>query len=273
MRKTLKIGRVDWTYLDSGSGDEVWLAFHGFGQEAEVMMHFMKNMKPTARILSFDLPLHGNTIIKGEAIRIGDVADLLGKALRETGASSCSLVGFSLGGKIVLKLVELVPGRIKEIILIAPDGLRVNPLYWFVTNTLIGKGLFQLVIRFPQPLLSTSKLLGNLGLMNKKIDEFVSSQLSTREKREKVLKTWITFKNLTPNLKDVRSKIWRYHIKPTLVFGTYDRVIHPKLAKKLSGSNCTTSEVIMIDSGHNLITKKHALFLKSKLDPDQQLTS
>ncbi|MFT6209789.1 MAG: hypothetical protein ACJATE_000383 [Bacteroidia bacterium] len=131
-----------------------------------------------------------------------------------------------------------------------------------MTNTIVGRELFHLFIQFPQPLLFTSKLLSTLGLMNKKIDTFVSAQLSTRSKREKVLKTWVVFKQLTPNLKEIRKKIWRYQIKPTLVFGKRDRVIHPKLAKKLSGENCSTAELIWLDAGHNLTTKERALQLK-----------
>jgi pimeloyl-ACP methyl ester carboxylesterase len=264
--KTLKIGPVTWSYLDSGEGDEVWLVFHGYGQEAEVMLHFMKTLRPTARILSFDLPLHGETEMTYSVLRTSDISDLVGMALRESGAKNCSLAGFSLGGKIVLKLVELAPGTINQILLIAPDGLKVNPLYWFVTNTVVGRELFHLFIQFPQPLLFTSKLLSTLGLMNRKVDTFVTAQLSTRSKREKVLKTWVVFKQLTPDLKDVRNKIWRYQIKSNLVFGKRDRVIHPRLAKKLSGDNCSTAELFWLDAGHNLTTKEHALELKGQLE-------
>jgi pimeloyl-ACP methyl ester carboxylesterase len=252
--------------LDSGEGDEVWLTFHGYGQEAEVMQHFMKNLRPNVRVLSFDLPLHGNTTVKKQkALSVGDLAELHGQALRETGAQKCSLLGFSLGGKLVLKLVELVPARLDSIVLIAPDGLKTNPLYWFVTHTLFGRWIFQLIILFPQPILAVSKLLALTRLMNPKIHDFVSSQMSTRNKRQKVLDTWMMFRHIKPSLDQVSKKIWRYRIKPTLIFGKRDRVIHPKLAKKLSGENCKTAEVIMLDAGHNLTTKEIALQITDEL--------
>ncbi len=266
VRKNLKVGQVDWSYLDNGMGDEVWLSFHGYGQQAEVMHHFMQELRPNARILSFDLPLHGNTSIhKNKSLSIGDVGELIGTALREVGAASCSLAGFSLGGKIVLKMVELVPAKLERVILIAPDGLKTNPLYWFVTHTVIGRWLFEFFIAFPQPLLGASRLLSTTRLMNPKIHEFVSAQLSTREKRQKVLDTWMTFRYISPSLDQVRKKIWRYKILPTLVFGTRDRVIHPKLAKKLSGNNCKTAKLIMLNTGHNLTTKEHALQLRDQI--------
>lgn len=266
MRKTLSTGPVTWSYLDSGEGDEVWLTFHGYGQDAEVMQHFMKSFRPNARVLSFDLPLHGQTTVKKrKALGVGDLAELQGKALQETGASKCSVLAFSLGGKLALKMVELVPAKLDRIVLIAPDGLKTNPLYWFVTNTLLGRWVFQFFIVFPQPLLLTSKLLAVTRLMNPKIHDFAASHLKTRKRREKVLDSWMMFRHIKPPLDQVRKKIWRYRLKPFLVFGKRDRVIHPKLSKKLSGENCKSAEVIMLDLGHNLTTKEVALEIKEQV--------
>lgn len=230
------------------------------------MQHFMKTFRPNARVLSFDLPLHGNTTVKHHrSLTAGDLAELHGQALLVTGAQKCSILGFSLGGKLVLKMVELVPAKLESMLLIAPDGLKTNPLYWFVTHTLIGRWIFQLVILFPQPLLGISKLFALMRLMNPKIHDFVSSQMSTKAKRQKVLDSWMMFRHIKPSLDQVSKRIWRYKIKPTLVFGKRDRVIHPKLAKKLSGENCKTAEVIMLDAGHNLTTKEIALQIRNRM--------
>ena len=260
LRKTIKIGNVNWSYLDSEIGDEIWLGFHGFGQEAEVVEHFLKTLRPNARILSFDLPLHGKTLIEnGGFIKTQELTALFNQVLAATNEKSCSVLGFSLGGKVALKMTELIPEKIDRLVLIAPDGLKVNPFYWFATNTLAGRSLFQLLIRFPHPFLGMSKLLASTRVMNPKIDEFARSQMGTRKKRQKVYNTWQIFKQTTPSLNDVRAKILQHKIKTTLIFGTRDRVIHPKLAKKLSGENGKTSEVIMIEAGHHLLTKEVAL--------------
>ncbi len=265
MRHTIRIGRIDWSYLDSGTGDEVWLAFHGYGQDAEVMAHFVASLRPNARVLSFDLPLHGQTVIEKGFLPSGDLPELLGKALVATKSSQCSLIGFSLGGKLVLKLIEQVPAKIDRIVLVAPDGLKVNPFYRLATHTLFGKALFKLIIRVPFLMLAPSRLFAALRLMDPKIHEFVSDQMGTREKRQRVYDTWQIFKETTPNLDDIRKKIWRYHLKPTLIFGKKDRVIHPKLAKKLSGGTCKTAKVIMLNAGHNLTTKRNAELLRDQL--------
>ncbi len=265
MRKTLKIGPITWNYIDSGEGDELWLAFHGYGQEAEVMHHFMRYLKPNARVISFDLPCHGKTQVAKRFLDNGDLSELVGWFVREHGILKCSLVGFSLGGKIVLKLVELVPGKLDSILLIAPDGLKVNPLYNFVNNTMLGRAGFGVIIKHPAPFFGISKLLNISGLMHRKVHEFITNQMRTKRKREKVFNSWQAFKRIKPILPDVRSKIWRYHIKTFLVFGKYDKVINPRLARKLSGSNCTTSKVIFLDTGHRLLTRENAEILRKSI--------
>ena len=267
LKKTLKTGAAIWSYLDNEEGDEIWLTFHGYGQDAEVMQQFMKIFRPKARVLSFDLPLHGNTTVKkNKPLTLGDLADLQGRALLEAGGKKCSILAYSLGGKLALKMVELDPGKMERLVLIAPDGLKTNRLYWFVTHTTVGRIIFRLVIKFPHPILGLSKLLSITRLMNPKIHEFVLSQMSSREKRQKVLDTWMMFKNITPSLDQVSKRIWRYRIKLTLVFGKKDRVIHPKLAKNLSGQNCKSAEVIMLDAGHNLTTRRYAEQLKNLVE-------
>ncbi len=272
MRKTLKIGQVTWSYLDSGAGNELWLAFHGYGQEAEVMHHFMQFLRPDAHVLSFDLPLHGKTEVSGKfkltrnLLLTSDLVDLVGRILKGNETKRCSLIGFSLGGKLVLKLVELIPGKLDRIVLIAPDGLKMNPLYGFATDTALGRACFRLVINFPKPFFAISRMLNTLGLLHGKVHDFVSDQMGTKPKREKVFDTWQMFKQTRPDLKDVRSKIHRHHIRPTLIFGKHDRVIHPKLATRLSGNNCTTAQVIMLDTGHRLLTRENAELLRKEIE-------
>lgn len=259
------MGKVEWNYLDSETGDELWIGFHGYGQDARVMHHFLQYLKPNARVISFDLPLHGETKVYSTFLRPSYLSEILGPLLKEHHTQKCSLVGFSLGGKMVLKLIELVPGRIDKVVLIAPDGLRINPIYWLATNTLLGRICFKVVIRYPQPILAASLALNKLRLLHEGVYTFVYDQMKSQDKRQRVFDTWQMFKKTTPKLKDVRGKIARYHIKTTLVFGKYDRVIHPKLAKKLSGDNCKTAEVIMLDVGHKLLTREIAENLNNRI--------
>ena len=139
-------------------------------------------------------------------------------------------------------------------ILIAPDGLKINPLYRFTANTEIGKYLYGRVITNPSRVLGTAKILANMRLLDAKIEVFIRQQLESRTNRERIYKVWRAFRLITPDLVDIRSKIHRYHIKMTLIFGKHDKIIRPSLASKLEGISDGKVHVILLDKAHNLTT-------------------
>jgi pimeloyl-ACP methyl ester carboxylesterase len=230
-RKFIKVGGTRWAYTESGTEGALWVTFHGYGQSADVMERFMLHFRPEARGVHFDLPHHGETTTEQESISPSNLADLLGKVMHEKGVNRCSLLAFSLGGKVTLKLAELMPGKVERMILIAPDGLKVNPLYRFTANT---------------------GVLRRSRILHPKIEQFMHRQLDTREKRERVFNVWRTFRNITPDLNDIRSKIQRYNISTVMVFGKHDRIIRPSLGRKLDFGNHPKIRTILLDKGHDL---------------------
>ena len=248
------VGKANWSYVETGQGDDLWVTFHGYGQSAEVMAHFMHHFRPNVRTIHFDLPHHGNSVLGKESLKPSELADLIGHLLKVTEQKKCSILAFSLGGKLALKLVELTPGRIVEMVLIAPDGLKINPLYRFTTNTQLGKYLYGRVISNPSRVLGAAKILANLRLLDSKIEVFIRQQLESRTNRERIYKVWRAFRLISPDLVDIRSKIHRYHIKTTLVFGKHDKIIRPSLARKLDGISEGKVHIILLDKAHNLTT-------------------
>jgi pimeloyl-ACP methyl ester carboxylesterase len=265
VRKHIQVGKAKWSYVETGEGDDLWISFHGYGQSGEVMAHFMRHFRPESRGIHFDLPHHGETHLNKESLKPAELGDLLSQVLRSENASRCSLLAFSLGGKVALKLVELMPGKIEAIILIAPDGLKINPLYRFTANTKAGKWLYGRVIANPKRLLSATRLLANARILDRKIEQFIFHQLGTRENRQKVYDVWRAFRLITPDLQDIRSKIHRYNINTLLVFGKHDRIIHPSLAKKLCSTDDEKMRVLLLDKAHNLITTQVAMELRERL--------
>jgi pimeloyl-ACP methyl ester carboxylesterase len=251
-RKFIKVGGTRWAYTESGTEGALWVTFHGYGQSADVMERFMLHFRPEARGVHFDLPHHGETTTEQESISPSNLADLLGKVMHEKGVNRCSLLAFSLGGKVTLKLAELMPGKVERMILIAPDGLKVNPLYRFTANTRFGGWLYGRVINNPNNLFTAAGVLRMSRILHPKIEQFMHRQLDTREKRERVFNVWRTFRNITPDLNDIRSKIQRYNISTVMVFGKHDRIIRPSLGRKLDFGNHPKIRTILLDKGHDL---------------------
>lgn len=261
----IKTSNAEWHVLRNGQGGDTWVVLHGFGQHAVLMLRFMEAFRPKDRVIAINLPFHGKTKLVNDELDLGDITELLGKCLRQENVERCSLLGYSLGGKMALKMVELSPGRIERLVLIAPDGLKVNPFYRLATRTLVGNWIFRSAMNNPKGLLSVSSLLVKTKLMDQRVLEFYQRQLEKQEVRDMIYGSWMAFSDLTPDLVLIRKNIFRYKIVTELIFGKHDRVIHPKLAAKLSGHHVKTAKVHILDRGHELTTDDAANEIANRL--------
>ncbi|MFT5918403.1 MAG: pimeloyl-ACP methyl ester carboxylesterase [Granulosicoccus sp.] len=263
--EVIKTASAEWQVLSTGYAGDTWIVLHGFGQHAVLMLRFMEIVKPNDRVISINLPFHGNTKMIEPNLNVNDLDDLIGRILRNENVERCSLLGYSLGGKVALKLAELSPGKVERMVLIAPDGLKLNRFYLFATRTKLGNFLFRRAMKDPSRLLSICSIAVKLNLMDERILTFYQNQLSKPETREMIYGSWQAFKNINPNLIQIRKNIFRYKIKTELFFGKHDRVIHPRLAKQLSGVNGKTSTVHFLDRGHDLTSSEAAQKIKNLL--------
>ena len=121
----------------SGSGPHLTVCFHGFGE-------FAKTFDPVAdtlhdhTLIAIDLPFHGETIWREETeLSINGLLRII-SLCPEIGDKPFGLMGYSMGGRVVLTLFETVPEKINYIVLIAPEGLKANP--WYMCPTQPSQG-------------------------------------------------------------------------------------------------------------------------------------
>ncbi len=103
------------------------LFLHGFLGSARDWTEIMRALGPTFRCLAVDLPGHGGTVRSGSDndYRMGNVARGLDDYLTGRGIRSCSVVGYSLGGRLALYLAVKYPARFEKIVLeSASPGLK-----------------------------------------------------------------------------------------------------------------------------------------------------
>jgi pimeloyl-ACP methyl ester carboxylesterase len=239
-----------------GSGDKNLLAFHGFGGTHKDFEVFLPALSEYT-VYSFDLWHHGQSEYDGQPLDRNAFQQKFQAFLAKHKLFRFSLMGYSLGGRICLELIETFPGKIDEVFLFAPDGLRRNLLYRFSTRTLLGNYLFRRVNQDAGIFFKGAEFFARIGVLDSKIKDFVIKQMGTKEKREKVYKTWRTTSRLWPNLKQVAENIVRYKMKLTIVMGEKDKVIKKEWARKLTRYLPDNVEFLkVVDAGHKLQTEE-----------------
>ncbi len=240
-----------------GSGNKMALCFHGYGETAESFSFLEKYVGSEYRFYAIDLPFHGNTEWnEGLNFTADDVLQIL-KEIPGLMEQRLTLIGFSLGGRVALSLYELIPEKIEKMILMAPDGLKINFWYWLTTQTLIGNKLFAFTMKHPDWFFAFLKLINKIGFVNTSIFKFVSYYIGNEKVREQLYSRWTALRKLKPSLSKIKSLIRKYHTGVHLVNGKYDRIILPDRGKKFQEGIEEFCSIQIIRSGHQVLHENH----------------
>ncbi len=252
------------SYYRFGTGPGTVLCFHGYGEEASAYCFLEKYAGDVFTFCSIDLPFHGKTewqeglnFSTEDLQQICMVIRLTHNPQPEIKNPKFSLLGFSLGGRMALSLYQSQPETIERIILLAPDGLKVNFWYWLATQTWAGNKFFALTMRKPGWFFGFLKLLNKLGFVNASIFKFVNYYIGSKEVRQQLYNRWTALRKIKPHLKKIKNSIRGNNTAVRLVYGKHDRIILSSVGEKFRKGiedNCTLS---VIQSGHQVLHEKH----------------
>lgn len=251
-------------YSVFGNGPQPVICFHGYGENA----HTFRILEPAGNDHTFyaiDLPYHGQTDWKEGDLHPHELKEILFQILPPQHQNSIILMGYSLGGRIILSLYELMHPVVKRMVLIAPDGLKMNPWYWIATQTKAGNGLFHYTMEKPKWFFVMLKGLNSLKLVNSSIFKFVNQQIGDKQVRVDLYHRWTALRKFRPNLKRIKKMVMAENTKVRIIYGKHDKIILPSrgiLFCKGIEDNC---DLVILDSGHQLLTKKHASEIADKL--------
>lgn len=218
-----------------GEGSRAILAFHGFGQDSSVYREFEKIIDSTYRIHSFDLPFHGNSRMDLSEDGIGRemLRDFFTDYFRTNGITSYVLVGYSIGAKFVLNLVNFFPEMVERLILIAPDGLRINFWYRMATGTALSRRVFRFFMQHPGLFLKFSDLLVYLKLIHPSVGRFAKSQMSDEQNRQLIYDSWVNYRTLNLDIRKLGKVIGHHQIPVEIFLGEKDRLISADAVRPL----------------------------------------
>ena len=238
-------------YRRYGTGPKLLIAFHGYGNEAGIFSPFAPFIGAAYTLYSIDLPHHGNSDWDaGTKLEKADLVRLATNLMKETGADKCSLLGYSIGGRICLSMIEQMPEQIDKVLLIAPDGLVFNPLYYFVTKNFAGKRLFSSFLNNPKKYMRYIDWLKKKNYLSTAQYNFGMNYLGSKEDRNFLLKVWPDLSRIITSAATIKATVIEYHIPVHIFMGAYDRVIPVKNADSFKGIDTVTIHIA--EKGHRV---------------------
>lgn len=246
-------------YSRWGKGDRLLFAFHGYGESAASFGFLEEAVGKDFTIVAIDLPFHGATEWN-EGLYL-DPRDLLGllETIAEGQAASQPgwwLLGYSMGGRVALQLLELAPQKIRHLVLLATDGLQMNPWYWLATQTGPGNRFFRWTMKRPGWLFFLLRTGDVLHVTNPSVIKFTAHYIDDRRVRENLYARWTTMRGFRPQLRKITGYIGREQIPVRLLYGSYDRIIRWERGERfcrLIPDHCTLT---LLPAGHQLLQPK-----------------
>lgn len=243
-----------------GSGPAVIVCLHGYGENSTGFAVLEKGLGKQYSLLCLDLPFHGRTEWnEGLSVNSKDLVEIIELVFEKAGfnrGQRFSLLAYSLGGRIALHLVQTIPERIERLVLLAPDGLRVNFWYWLGTQTCLGNKLFDTTMQNPAWFFALTNFGYKTGLLNKSIIKFVHYYLDDAELRFLLYKRWTALRKFRPDLAIVKKNIFAHKISTRFIFGSYDRIILHKRSNVFKKDTANV-KVVVLQAGHQLLRVKH----------------
>ncbi|MBE2230348.1 MAG: alpha/beta hydrolase [Chitinophagaceae bacterium] len=255
----MKWGQSAVGYRLSGQGPVLVLCFHGYGESAAGFDFLGKYAGTAYCFLAIDLPWHGRTEWQDGDLKPAVLQTLINEICeKETiQAQQQYLMGFSMGGRIALALYEINPVKYQRLILLAPDGLKVNPWYRLATRSWAGNRFFALTMSKPGWFLGLLKLMNRFGMVNASIYKFVHFYIGDKQVRALLYKRWTCLRLFSPSLQQIRQAALRHHTEIRLLYGIHDRIIRPGRGEKFIRGLEAQARLRMIHSGHQLLHEKH----------------
>ena len=252
-------------YLQWGNGPRLLLAFHGYETDAWIFGDFVPHLSSEYTIIAIDLPHHGHTKWPGQkAWRTADLLATVQALMDAHNVKKVSLLGYSIGGRVCLSVLEGIPASIDKVVLMATDGLSINFYFNFFTRTFFGRKIFGHMLGQPTGYLRFIDWLKKNKLVHESRHRFVMHFLQNEQKRNILLNAWPAMRDLMPEPKAVRKLIKQYHISVSIFMGEYDKVMPPALAHQFK-EGLNTVQVNVLNKGHHIFDHENAGLIAAHL--------
>lgn len=260
--QTYRYGDFHLNYAHWGTGPHVLLAFHGYGRSHRDFEEFTKPWQTIFTIYAFDLPYHDGSSVEGripdkEPWKPQELSGIFAGFLNEIGANVAWVMGYSLGGRVALKLAEVMPDKIVGLYLFAPDGLKINRWYAFLSRSSPGRATFRFLSRHHKFFFNVMELAGRLKIVGRKMQHFITSQVATEAMRQQVYDVWTFYRNIEIDTDKFVEVSRTEGITMDLFFGKYDKVIPASNSRKLARL-MPEVRIHILESGHAMLSQEVA---------------
>lgn len=121
-------------YRHKGKGNKTLLLVHGNQSSSIFYENLMNNLDDNINIYAIDLMGFGDSTYKNKHSLIKDWAEDVNEFMEIKNIKNAVVVGWSLGGGVVMELAANHPEKVKHLVLLASVGVKGYPMFKYDEN-------------------------------------------------------------------------------------------------------------------------------------------
>jgi len=254
-------------YQVYGHGEKNIIAFHGYGQDCSVFKKISESLDDGYTFYSINLFYHGQSQWHDsqKTLDKGSWKLIFQELLQTLKIDRFSIMGYSIGGRLLLATLESFCTQIDTLYFLAAEGIRINPFYTLVTHNFIGNQLYQFFTSNNHSLEYMMTLTS--PFMPKKARHFIENHMDTPEKKQKLYNTWMIYKDFYFSEDKISEIINHNSIKTYFFVGKYDQIVRSDQIKPLY-KKIKNAEWSEFPCGHAQLISKVAQYFKTQIKND-----
>lgn len=233
-----------------GDGPKLLLAWHGFADKGDLFEQLGAVFSVQYTLIAIDLPFHGQTQWHEAFYKPEDLHQVVQLLMNSYHFERCSMLCHSMGGRIILGLLDSMASSIDELYFVAAAGFK----YTFSASKLWCPLWFRRrasrKFEHSGGVLQFFEWTHRLKLMNRATYLVFKQQLDTPQRRARLLKTWVAMYYFPMMAASKHTTlINQYAIKCYFFYGKKDRITPAKYSKKFV-SKLKNAELTLFEGNH-----------------------
>ena len=242
-----------------GRDKPLLIALPGFGYDGAHALPMVGVLTQQYTLVSIDLPFHGQTEWEGNHFTPEGMIQLIRDVAKNYQVDRLTLMGHSLGGRIITCIASALGELAEELILLGPAGIGRHQLVYprFIQRFL------EWTLRRPAWLEWIVTRGHQAGLISTFHRRYVEKQIIPPATRYRLFRTWNSLPGFQPESAKVRRALCQSSAAICVVLGERDRII-PNAEVSRYYARCPRFEEAFFDEGHELMTKEVAEWIVNR---------
>lgn len=221
---TIATPQGDIHYRRIGRGPRVMIAFHGYSEDSSSFLPLAPAFEHNITLYALDLPFHGQTQWNRKTYKPKHLAAAVEMLLEQIGATHFEALGYSMGGRIWLKLCHQFQGRIDALYLLAPDGVGTQGASW-VEWIPASTRKFITASTSQDWVISLAYGLKPTGIVNDLIIRYLRYHLCDPDRKSCMLNTWCSLSYFRMDRKRAARILTKLDVPTLILAGKKDMIV------------------------------------------------